>query len=46
VQKNGSTAAIDDAATPTRSVPGELTYMFGAKMPLSTSYKAKNSYES
>jgi hypothetical protein len=46
VQKNGSTTAIDDAATPTRSVPGELTYMFGAKMPLSTSYKAKNSYES
>jgi hypothetical protein len=46
VQKDGSTTAIDDAATPTRSVPGELTYMFGAKMPLSTSYKAKNSYES
>lgn len=45
VQKNGSTAAIDDAASPTRSVPGELTYMFGAKAPYSTSYKAKNSYE-
>lgn len=46
VQKDGTTNAIDDAATPTRSVPGELTYMFGAKMPYSTSYKAKNSYES
>ena len=46
VQKDGSTTAADDAATPTRSVPGELTYMFGAKMPYSTSYKAKNSYES
>jgi len=43
---DGSTAARDDAATPTRSVPGELTYMFGAKNPVSTSYKAKNSYES
>ena len=46
VQKDGTTTAIDDAATPTRSVPGELTYMFGAKKPYSTSYKAKNTYES
>jgi hypothetical protein len=43
---DGSTAAVDDAATPTRSVPGELTYMFGGKKPKSDSYKAKNSYES
>lgn len=45
VQKNGSTAAVDDAATPTRSVPGELTYMFGSVTPKNDSYKAKNSYE-
>lgn len=45
VQKNGSTAAVDDAATPTRGVPGELTYMFGSVTPKNDSYKAKNSYE-
>ena len=45
VQMDGSTAASDDAATPTRSVPGELTYMFGGKEPLNADYKAKNSYE-
>jgi hypothetical protein len=47
VQKDGSTAAIDNAASPTRAVPGGLTYMFGAlKKPTSVSYKAKDSYES
>lgn len=46
VQKDGSTAAVDDAATPTRSVPGELTYMFGSVTPKQDDYKAKNSYES
>jgi hypothetical protein len=46
VQMNGSTAATDDAATPTRAVPGELTYMFGSVRPYSTGYKAKSSYES
>lgn len=45
VQMNGSTAAIDDAGTPTRSVPGELTYMFGSVTPKQDDYKAKNSYE-
>lgn len=44
---DGSTSASDDAATPTRSVPGELTYHFGAlARPTSSDYKAKNSYES
>ena len=46
VQKNGSTAAVDDAATPTRAVPGELTFLFGALKPLSTGYKAKDAAES
>lgn len=46
VQVDGTTAANDDAATPTRSVPGELTYMFGAVVPKQDDYKAKNSYES
>lgn len=44
---DGTTAATDDAATPTRSVPGELTYHFGAlARPTTGDYKAKNSYES
>ncbi len=44
---DGSTSATDDAASPTRSVPGELTYHFGAlAAPTSSDYKAKNSYES
>lgn len=46
VQVDGSTAATDDAATPTRSIPGELTYMFGSVIPKQDDYKAKNSYES
>lgn len=46
VQIDGSTAASDDAATPTRSVPGELTYMFGSVTPKNDTYKAKNAYES
>lgn len=45
VQMDGSTAASDDAATPTRSVPGELTYMFGSVVPLNVDYKARDSYE-
>ncbi len=36
----------DDAASPTRSVPGELTYMFGSVTPKQDDYKARNSYES
>jgi len=43
---DGSSTATDDAASPTRSVPGELTYMFGAIVPKLDDYKAKNSYES
>lgn len=47
VQVDGSTAATDDAATPTRTIPGELTYHFGGlAKPTSVDYKAKNSYES
>lgn len=46
VQMDGSTAATDDAATPTRSIPGELTYMFGSVVPKQDDYKAKNTYES
>ena len=33
--------ATDAAATPTRNVPGELTYMRGAKTPYNDNYKAK-----
>lgn len=46
VQMDGSTAASDDAATPTRAVPGELTYHFGGlSKPVNNTYKAKDSYE-
>jgi len=34
------------AVNPTRSVPGELTYMFGAKTPKQDDYKARDSAES
>lgn len=43
---DGTTSAIDDAARPTRSVPGELTYMFGGASPKLDTYKAKNVAES
>lgn len=43
---DGTTAATDDAASPTRSVPGELTYHFGAlNRPTTDEYKARDSYE-
>jgi hypothetical protein len=46
VQIDGSTAATDKAASPTRAVPGGLTFMFGAlKKPTTVNYKAKDSYE-
>ena len=32
----------DNAATPTRSAPGELTYKSGALVPVNDDYKAKN----
>lgn len=34
----------DEAATPTASVPGELTYMKGSVVPFNDNYKAKTSY--
>jgi hypothetical protein len=48
VQANdGSTAASDDAASPTLGVPGELTYHFGAlAKPTNSDYKALDSAES
>lgn len=46
VQMDGATAASDDAASPTRSVPGELTYHFGGlAAPTTDEYKARDSYE-
>lgn len=48
---DGTTAATDDAASPTRGVPGELTFMFGGARPTNTAdgnaqdYKARDSYE-
>lgn len=43
---DGSTAATDDAASPTRAVPGELTYHFGGlAVPSTDEYKARDSYE-
>lgn len=38
-----SATSTDEAATPTRSVPGELTYKLGQKVPVSVDYSAKNS---
>lgn len=42
----GNITATDDAATPTRAVPGELTYRFGGALPRNDVYKAKDSFES
>jgi hypothetical protein len=36
--------STDEAATPTAAVPGELTYMRGAKTPYNDNYKAKTNY--
>jgi len=47
VEIDGISPAFDDAASPTRAVPGELTYHFGKlAAPYNDNYKAKNSYES
>jgi hypothetical protein len=35
----------DEAAAPTRGVPGELTYRTGAKLPVQDNYKAKDTRE-
>lgn len=43
---DGSTAAADNAAAPTRAVPGELTYNFGSPNPTTDEYKAKDEKES
>ena len=40
------TAAVASEIFPSRSVPGELTYNFGAPNPTTDEYKAKDSYES
>lgn len=37
-----SSTSTDNAATPTRTAPGELTYKLGQKVPVSTTYSAKN----
>ena len=43
---DGSTAATDDAATPSRSVPGELTYHFGGIGKATTDeYKSRDANE-
>jgi hypothetical protein len=42
---NGTIAATDEAAAPTRAIPGELTYRFGGALPASGDYKAKDSFE-
>ena len=41
----GDEASADKAANTTRSVPGELTYMFGGKLPKTSNYKAKYAAE-
>ena len=43
---DGVTAATDDAATPTRSAPGELVYRTGAKNPVMDDYKSREVFES
>jgi len=43
---DGSTAATDQAASPSLQIPGELTYHFGSlAAPTTDEYKALNSYE-
>ena len=42
--ENGTTSATstDQAASPTRSAPGELTYKLGQPVPVSVDYSSKN----
>jgi hypothetical protein len=43
---SGNYPSVDDAATLSRAVPGELTYRFGAALPTrNVAYKAKDSNE-
>jgi hypothetical protein len=37
-----SATSTDEAASPSRAVPGELTYKLGQKVPVSVDYPAKN----
>ena len=47
VATSGAYPAVDDAAAPSRAVPGELTYRFGAALPTrNVGYKAKDAAES
>jgi hypothetical protein len=47
VSTTGNVPATDDAASPTRTVPGELTYHFGKiAQPYNDVYKAKDQAES
>ena len=44
---DGNAPATDDAASPTRSIPGELTLNFGSlSAPTTYEYKARNVFES
>ncbi len=46
VATSGNYPAVDDAASTSRAVPGELTYRFGAALPTrNVAYKAKDSNE-
>lgn len=46
VSTSGDYPAVDDAASTSRAVPGELTYRFGAALPTrNVAYKAKDSNE-
>lgn len=40
-----SATSTDDAAAPTRAVPGELVYRTGAKMPVMDDYKKKTNWK-
>jgi hypothetical protein len=42
----GDQQSLDKAANTSRAVPGELTYMFGGKLPTTDNYKAQDSAES
>lgn len=42
----GDENSNDDEANTTRALPGELTYMFGGKLPKQDNYKARDQRES
>ena len=43
-QKDGSTAATDDAVNPTATEPGEIAYQTGSNTPTQGGYAAKGNY--